>query len=147
MKPADIPLLRKTLTEMRDIPGPKVLHVLTKKGKGFEAAEKDALTYYSLPGFNRETGEIKKAPAALPAYSKVFGAALVELGETNPQLHVVTAAMPTGTGTDKFGDKFPERYHDVGIAEQHDAILIRTGRPDFVVAQALARDANRIGPP
>lgn len=117
----DIPLLRKTLKEMREIPGPKALHVLTKKGKGFEPAEKDALKYYSLPGFDRESGEIKKAPVALPSYTKVFGDAIAKLGETNPQLHVVTAAMPTGTGTDTFGDKFPERFHDVGIAEQHGA--------------------------
>lgn len=117
----DIPLLRKTLLELKEIGGPKVLHVLTKKGKGFEPAEKDALKYYALPGFDRESGEIKKAPTTNPTYTKVFGDALAELGETNPNLHVITAAMPTGTGTITFGEKFPERFHDVGIAEQHGA--------------------------
>lgn len=117
----DIPLLRRTLQELRELHGPRVLHVFTKKGAGYSYAEEDALKYYAVTPFNKVTGEIPKKDAEFPAYTKVFGDALVELGDRNPQLHVVTAAMPTGTGTNGFEEKFPERYHDVGIAEQHGA--------------------------
>ncbi len=115
----DIPLLRKTLSELREMNGPRVLHVFTKKGKGYKLAEEDALKFYSVTPFDLKTGKMHPKPKSLPAYTKVFGDAIVELGEKNKNLNVITAAMPTGSGVLPFGEKFPERYHDVGIAEEH----------------------------
>ncbi len=115
----DIPLLRKTLSELREMTGPRVLHVFTKKGKGYKLAEEDALKFYSVQPFDLKTGKMHAQPKSLPAYTKVFGDAIVELGEKNKSLNVITAAMPTGSGVLPFGEKFPERYHDVGIAEEH----------------------------
>ncbi len=115
----DIPLLRKRLAELREMSGPKVLHVFTKKGKGYPRAEEDALKFYSVTPFDLKTGKLHPKPKALPAYTSVFGDAIVELGENNKNLNVITAAMPTGSGVLPFGEKYPERYHDVGIAEEH----------------------------
>ena len=117
----DIPLLRKTLSELREMSGPRVLHVITKKGKGYPLAEHDALKYYAVTPFDLKTGKMHPKPKSLPTYTQVFSDAIVELGETNRNLNVVTAAMPTGSGVLPFGERFPERYHDVGIAEEHGA--------------------------
>ncbi|MCH7878452.1 MAG: 1-deoxy-D-xylulose-5-phosphate synthase [candidate division Zixibacteria bacterium] len=115
----NLPLLRKTLTELKSIGGPRVLHILTKKGAGYPLAESDALKYYAVTPFDRATGKVHPKPKTNPAYTKVFGDALVELGGRNELLNVITAAMPTGSGVIDFGEKFPERFHDVGIAEEH----------------------------
>jgi 1-deoxy-D-xylulose-5-phosphate synthase len=100
--------------------GPVMVHVVTKKGKGYEIAEKDQEGYHAQNPFNLATG--KSAPATKPkppTYSKVFADTLMTLAEQNPKIVAITAAMGTGTGLDKFQAKFPERYLDVGIAEQH----------------------------
>jgi 1-deoxy-D-xylulose-5-phosphate synthase len=100
--------------------GPVMVHVVTKKGKGYEIAEKDQEGYHAQNPFNLATG--KSAPATKPkppTYSKVFADTLMTLAEQNPRIVAITAAMGTGTGLDKFQAKFPERYIDVGIAEQH----------------------------
>ncbi|MFQ5608199.1 MAG: 1-deoxy-D-xylulose-5-phosphate synthase, partial [Candidatus Zixiibacteriota bacterium] len=115
----DLPLLRKTLTELKALDSPRVLHILTKKGAGYAPAEEDALKYYAVSPFDRKTGEFHPKAPSNPAYTTVFGDALVELGERNESLNVITAAMPTGSGVLDFGEKFPERYYDVGIAEEH----------------------------
>jgi 1-deoxy-D-xylulose-5-phosphate synthase len=108
-------------------PGPVMVHVVTKKGKGYAIAEKDQEGYHAQNPFNLATG--KGAPATKPkppTYSKVFADTLISLAEENPKILAITAAMGTGTGLDKFQKEFPERYIDVGIAEQH-AITLAAG--------------------
>ncbi len=107
--------------------GPVIVHVVTKKGKGYEIAEKDQVGYHAQSPFNLATG--KGAPATKPkppTYSKVFADTLITLAEENPNIVAITAAMGTGTGLDKFQDKLPKQYIDVGIAEQH-AITLAAG--------------------
>jgi 1-deoxy-D-xylulose-5-phosphate synthase len=107
--------------------GPVMVHVVTKKGKGYAIAEKDQVGYHAQNPFNLATG--KGAPATKPkppTYSKVFADTLITLAEDNPNIVAITAAMGTGTGLDKFQDKLPKQYIDVGIAEQH-AITLAAG--------------------
>jgi 1-deoxy-D-xylulose-5-phosphate synthase len=107
--------------------GPVMVHVVTKKGKGYTIAEKDREGYHAQNPFNLATG--KSAPATKPkppTYSKVFADTLIKLAEQNPKIVAITAAMGTGTGLDKFQTAFPDRYIDVGIAEQH-AITLAAG--------------------
>ena len=107
--------------------GPVMVHVVTKKGKGYAIAEKDRVGYHAQTPFNLATG--KSAPATKPkppTYSKVFADTLITLAEQNPNIVAITAAMGTGTGLDKFQDKLPKQYIDVGIAEQH-AITLAAG--------------------
>jgi 1-deoxy-D-xylulose-5-phosphate synthase len=108
-------------------PGPVMVHVVTKKGKGYEIAEKDQVGYHAQTPFNLATG--KSTPSSKPkppSYSKVFADTLITLAEQNPNIVAITAAMGTGTGLDKFQDKLPKQYIDVGIAEQH-AITLAAG--------------------
>ena len=98
---------------------PVLLHVVTKKGKGYAPAEAAADKYHGVAKFNVITGEQKKAPPGPPTYTSVFAKALIAEAEANPNIVAVTAAMPPGTGLDKFEAKFPNRMFDVGIAEQH----------------------------
>ena len=102
---------------IKDANGPILLHVLTTKGKGCDFAEKHPTLYHGVGKFDPETGVIKKSGQA--DYSHIFGAKLVALAEKFPQIEAVTAAMPDGTGLREFMDKYPERCHDVGIAEEH----------------------------
>ncbi|MBY0562804.1 MAG: 1-deoxy-D-xylulose-5-phosphate synthase [Hyphomonadaceae bacterium] len=97
---------------------PVLIHVVTKKGKGYEPAENAADKYHGVAKFNVVTGEQAKGPAA-PSYTKVFAQSLVREAEKDDRIVAITAAMPSGTGLDLFGQKFPERTFDVGIAEQH----------------------------
>ncbi len=97
---------------------PVLIHVVTKKGKGYAPAENAADKYHGVTKFNVVTGEQAKGGAA-PSYTKVFAQALVRQAEKDPKIVAITAAMPSGTGLDLFGSKFPERTFDVGIAEQH----------------------------
>jgi 1-deoxy-D-xylulose-5-phosphate synthase len=99
--------------------GPVLLHVVTQKGKGYAPAEASADKYHGVTRFNVITGELAKAPPGPPSYTKVFANALIAEAEADPRIVAVTAAMPSGTGLDAFGRKFPERTFDVGIAEQH----------------------------
>jgi 1-deoxy-D-xylulose-5-phosphate synthase len=98
--------------------GPVLVHVVTKKGKGYEPAEKSDDKYHGVTKFNVLTGEQKKSPGP-PSYTKVFAEALIAQAEVDPRIVAITAAMPSGTGLDLFGKKFPNRCFDVGIAEQH----------------------------
>ena len=98
---------------------PVLLHVVTKKGKGYAPAEAAADKYHGVSKFNVVTGEQNKAPPGPPSYTNVFAKALIAEAETNPNIVAITAAMPPGTGLDKFEAKFPGRMFDVGIAEQH----------------------------
>ena len=99
--------------------GPVLLHVVTQKGKGYAPAEASADKYHGVTRFNVITGELAKAPPGPPSYTKVFANALTAEADADKRVVAVTAAMPTGTGLDSFGKKFPERTFDVGIAEQH----------------------------
>ena len=99
--------------------GPILVHVITKKGKGYAQAEASADKLHSVSKFNVITGEQAKAPPGPPAYTKVFAEALIAEAERDPTVVAITAAMPSGTGLDRFGKRFPERCFDVGIAEQH----------------------------
>jgi 1-deoxy-D-xylulose-5-phosphate synthase len=100
--------------------GPVLVHVVTKKGKGYQHAEDNSTKFHGVSKFTPETGAvIKPASAAAPSYSGVFGAAMLELGQANEKLVAITAAMPDGTGLTGFRDAYPDRFFDVGIAEGH----------------------------
>ncbi|PJI88276.1 1-deoxy-D-xylulose-5-phosphate synthase [Sphingomonas koreensis] len=99
--------------------GPVLVHVVTKKGKGYAPAEAAADKYHGVQKFDVITGAQAKAPPGPPAYQNVFGETLAKLAETDPRICAITAAMPSGTGVDKFAKAHPERAFDVGIAEQH----------------------------
>lgn len=115
--------LAKIMDDIKDIPGPKILHVLTKKGKGYAPAEEGDATQWHSPGiFNKETGEIVKIlpkNPEPPKYQEVFGHTIVELAEKNPKIMGITPAMPTGSSLNIMMKAMPERAFDVGIAEQH----------------------------
>lgn len=109
-----------TFKQAHTIQGPVLVHVVTVKGKGYAIAEKDQVGYHAQNPFNLATGKaIPSNKPKPPAYSKVFAHALIELAEDNPKIVAITAAMATGTGLDKFQEKLPKQYIDVGIAEQH----------------------------
>jgi 1-deoxy-D-xylulose-5-phosphate synthase len=119
----DVVGLAKTLRDLKDIPGPKLLHVLTKKGKGYKYSEEGNETTWHAPGvFNKETGEILKPVSTTPQppkYQDVFGHTIVELAEKNPKIMGITPAMPSGSSLNIMMRAMPERAFDVGIAEQH----------------------------
>jgi 1-deoxy-D-xylulose-5-phosphate synthase len=115
-----------TLKDLRDIPGPKLLHVITTKGKGYELAEKDQTKWHAPGLFDKVTGEIFKKKIETPQppkYQDVFGHTLVELAEANPLIMGVTPAMPSGSSLKFMMDKMPDRAFDVGICEQHAVTL------------------------
>jgi 1-deoxy-D-xylulose-5-phosphate synthase len=99
--------------------GPVLIHVITKKGKGYGPAESSADKYHGVSKFNVITGAQAKAPSNAPSYTSVFASSLIQEAERDPRIVAVTAAMPSGTGLDKFAELFPGRIYDVGIAEQH----------------------------
>ncbi len=119
----DLPLLLSTLSNLKVQKGPILLHVLTVKGKGYPPAEKNPVVFHGVTPFDVETGEFRKKSGGKPTYTKIFGQALVELGRRFPHLFAITAAMPEGTGLTEFQKTFPERFVDVGIAEQHAVAL------------------------
>jgi 1-deoxy-D-xylulose-5-phosphate synthase len=98
---------------------PVLIHIVTKKGKGYPPAENAADKYHGVAKFNVVTGEQAKAKPGPPSYTKVFGQTLIRLAEQDDKIIGVTAAMPSGTGLDLFAERFPSRMYDVGIAEQH----------------------------
>ncbi len=118
--------LVETLRNVKDMKGPRVVHVITQKGKGYPAAEKDPTGWHGAKPFDKISGEVQKKAGGLPRYTKVFGRGLVELGAEHPELAVITAAMPGGTGTGAFGEAYPDRFFDVGIAEGH-GVTFATG--------------------
>lgn len=120
----NIEKLESILTMSKQVNGPVLIHVLTKKGKGYEIAEKNPDKFHATAPFNIETGEPKKKKGK--DYSKVFGDKLVELAKSNEKIVAVTAAMKGGTGLSRFSQEFPYRIFDVGIAEQH-AITMAAG--------------------
>lgn len=114
----NIPALCKVLKEVQKLDHAVLVHVITKKGKGYEPAEKNPAHFHGVSPFDIKTGK-PLAEKKYPTYTDVFSKKLCQLGETHPELVAVTAAMPDGTGVAAFGKKFPDRFFDVGIAEAH----------------------------
>ena len=114
-----------TLTNMRNLKGPQFLHIKTKKGKGYEPAEKDPIGFHGVPKFDPISGELPKHNSK-PTYSKIFGDWLCEMAEKDSKIIGITPAMREGSGMVEFSQRFPEQYFDVAIAEQH-AVTFATG--------------------
>ena len=117
----DIPLLLRTFEFLKDQEEPVLLHILTKKGKGYEPAIKQPDKFHGLGKYKPETGET--APAPTPTYSEIIGKTLAKFADTNQKIVAITAAMPSGTGLGHFAKAHPGRYFDVGIAEEHAALF------------------------
>jgi len=134
----DVVQLTEILNDLKNIPGPKLLHIVTVKGKGFTVAENNQTTFHAPGLFNPLTGEIiedKKCKTLPPKYQIVFGKTILELAELNPKIVGITPAMPTGCSLNLMMAKMPNRAFDVGIAEQHavtfSAGLAATGMTPF----------------
>ena len=112
-----LPVLRNVRDSKED--GPILLHVVTEKGHGYAPAEKAADKYHGVNKFDVVTGKQAATVSNAPSYTSVFANALIKEAQKDPKIVAITGAMPSGTGLDKFGDKFPDRCYDVGIAEQH----------------------------
>jgi len=117
----DLPLLLRTFEFLKTQNEPVLLHILTKKGNGYPPAMKQPDKFHGLGRFNHDTGETH--PSALPTYSEIFGKALARFADTEENICAITGAMPTGTGLTHFANKHPDKYYDVGIAEEHAAIF------------------------
>jgi 1-deoxy-D-xylulose-5-phosphate synthase len=114
----DLSTLTATLRNLRGLKGRQLLHIVTKKGKGYRPAEQDPCNYHGVTPFNRETGEQKKS-ASSKTYTQVFSDWLCDTAKADKRLTGITPAMREGSGLVKFSERFPDRYFDVGIAEQH----------------------------
>ena len=115
----DLEALLPVLAGIRNLSGPMLLHVVTEKGRGYAPAEADPVGFYSVSGpFNLKTGKTTKPKPATPTYTEIFSQTLIELAKRDTRIVGVTAAMPGGTGLDKFADVFPSRCFDIGLAEQ-----------------------------
>ncbi|HEU4700783.1 MAG TPA: 1-deoxy-D-xylulose-5-phosphate synthase [Gemmatimonadales bacterium] len=115
----DVQKLCETLEFVRGMTGPRVVHVMTQKGKGFTHAEANQEKWHGLAAYDPVTGEPRRKASGPPTWTQVFGDAITQLAETHPDLVAITAAMPSGTGTNVFQKAWPERFFDVGIAEGH----------------------------
>ena len=114
----DLDALVPTLINIKQLKGPQFLHVITRKGQGYKLAEDDPVTYHGPGKFNPAEG-LKKAVGAKPTYSQIFGQWLCDMAERDPRLMAITPAMREGSGMVEYSERFPRRYFDVGIAEQH----------------------------
>jgi 1-deoxy-D-xylulose-5-phosphate synthase len=119
----DLDALVKTLTNLRDLQGPQFLHVVTRKGKGYAPAEADPIKWHGPGPFDPVSGTIFKGEETGPAYSKVFGDWLCDIAALDPRIVGITPAMREGSGMVEFSRRFPDRYYDVAIAEQHAVTL------------------------
>ena len=111
--------LIETFQNVKKLEGPILVHVITKKGKGYPPAEMDPSRFHGVPPFVIETGEFKSHQKNPPTYTEVFGETLCRLARENKRLIAITAAMQSGTGLEEFAAQFPDRFYDIGIAEQH----------------------------
>jgi 1-deoxy-D-xylulose-5-phosphate synthase len=114
----DLPTLITTLRNLQGLTGPQFLHVVTQKGKGYHPAERDPCNFHGVTPFNRETGE-QHTSSTSRTYTRVFGDWLCDMAAADPQLAAITPAMCEGSGMVEFSEQYPQRYFDVGIAEQH----------------------------
>ncbi|MBO5514704.1 MAG: 1-deoxy-D-xylulose-5-phosphate synthase, partial [Schwartzia sp.] len=119
----NIRLMRDVFSEACMMDGPILVHVRTRKGRGYLPAETEPDKFHGVGKFDAATGAVKKDPSAPASYTSVFGDALIELAQEMPGITAITAAMPSGTGLKKFGERFPKRFFDVGIAEEHAVTL------------------------
>jgi len=121
----DLPTLVRTIRTARDVPGPNLLHIITEKGKGYEPAEKDPIKYHAVGPFDPQKGlqpsTVARQPQ--PTYTDIFGQWLCDMAEQDDRLLAITPAMREGSGMVEFHERFPERFFDVGIAEQHSVTL------------------------
>jgi len=119
--------LLSLIRNLQQLPGPRMLHIVTRKGKGYAPAEEDACKFHGVGPFDPETGEVKSSSKpGLQSYTSIFSDWLVAKGHADPKLHAITPAMREGSGLVRFSQEIPGRYHDVGIAEQH-AITLAAG--------------------
>ena len=118
--------LMDVLSKAKKRPGPVMIHIVTQKGKGYGHAEQLPVKYHGVTPFDFSTGAFLKGPVAAPSYTSVFGKAICQIAEKDSRVVAITAAMGEGTGLDEFSKRFPERFYDVGIAEQH-AVTFATG--------------------
>ncbi len=119
----NIRLMRDVFSEACMMDGPILVHVRTRKGRGYLPAETEPDKFHGVGKFDAATGAVKKDPSAPASYTSVFGNALIELAQEMPSITAITAAMPSGTGLKDFGERFPKRFFDVGIAEEHAVTL------------------------
>lgn len=122
----DVKELVKTLKNMRGLKGPQFLHIMTKKGKGYEPAEKDPIGYHGVPKFDPKETTLPKSSSSKPSYSQIFGDFLCDMAMQDPKLMAITPAMREGSGMVRFSKEYPEQYFDVAIAEQH-AVTLASG--------------------
>jgi len=115
----DIDQMVQTFALVKTLKGPRVVHVITEKGKGFPLPEPDLEKYHARAPYDPVTGQLKPANPGPPQWTKIFGEALTQLAAEYPDVVAITAAMPSGTGTSAFQKKWPDRFFDVGIAEAH----------------------------
>jgi 1-deoxy-D-xylulose-5-phosphate synthase len=115
----DIAALQETLQNVLDTEGPVLVHVVTKKGAGFDPAEKSPEVFHGVGPYNMYTGEVDKTKSKIPTYTQVFSQTLISEAEQNEDIVAITAAMQAGTGLNAFAEAFPNRFIDVGIAEAH----------------------------
>ncbi|HHR5901843.1 TPA: 1-deoxy-D-xylulose-5-phosphate synthase [Providencia alcalifaciens] len=115
----DVIALIQTLKNMRELKGPQFLHIMTKKGRGYEPAEKDPISWHAVPKFDPATFTLPKSKDTRPTFSKIFGDWLCEEAKDDDKLMAVTPAMREGSGMVRFSKEYPEQYFDVAIAEQH----------------------------
>jgi 1-deoxy-D-xylulose-5-phosphate synthase len=124
----DIDMLVSTLENLKHIQGPRFLHIVTKKGKGYAPAEKDPLAYHGVPAFDHTKDSLpKSAPSPHPTYTEVFGRWLCDMAAQDEKLLGITPAMREGSGLVQFSQQYPKRYFDVAIAEQH-AVTLAAGQ-------------------
>lgn len=122
----DLQVLIHALRNILTLKGPRLLHIITKKGKGYLAAERDPVRFHSAGPFEVKTGDSKAKDTGVKTYTEVFSNKLIDLAREDNRIVAITAAMPEGTGLDRFRDLYPKRFFDVGIAEQH-AICFAAG--------------------
>ena len=115
----DVIALIQTLKNMRELKGPQFLHIMTKKGRGYEPAEKDPISWHAVPKFDPTTFKLPKSSDTRPSFSKIFGDWLCEEAASDPSLMAITPAMREGSGMVRFSKEYPQQYFDVAIAEQH----------------------------
>ena len=118
--------LLENLRNVKNLHGPILIHVLTNKGKGYAPAEKNPITFHGTGPFDVKTGKPSSKKKSAPTYTQVFAQTLIKLAKKNKNIIAITAGMPNGTGLDKFSEAFPDKFYDVGIAEQH-AITFAAG--------------------
>jgi 1-deoxy-D-xylulose-5-phosphate synthase len=119
----DLPRLVRTLNNLKGLSGPQFLHVVTRKGKGYAPAEAKPVTYHGVSAFDPATGKMEKSPSRGPTYTQVFGDWICDMAARDERLIGITPAMREGSGLVRFSEAFPDRYFDVGIAEQHSVTL------------------------